>query len=81
MTALLVFCFYRHKAMKYFGGTTGDLSGYFLCLCEVWIVLVLAVSYGNLQSVRKEDMKMIIGGAFQGKDSSGHEKISGYRMG
>lgn len=42
VTALLVFCFYRHKAMKYFGGTTGDLSGYFLCLCEVWIVLVLA---------------------------------------
>lgn len=42
VTALLVFCFYRYKAMKYFGGTTGDLSGYFLCLCEVWIVLVLA---------------------------------------
>lgn len=43
LTALLVFAFYRHKALKYFGGTTGDLSGYFLCLCEVWIVLVLAV--------------------------------------
>ena len=43
ITALLVFCFYKCKAMKYFGGTTGDLSGYFLCLCEVWIVLVLAV--------------------------------------
>lgn len=43
VTALLVFWFYRHKALKYFGGTTGDLSGYFLCLCEVWIVLVLAV--------------------------------------
>lgn len=42
-TALLVFCFYVHKALKYFGGTTGDLSGYFLCICEVWIVLVLAV--------------------------------------
>ena len=43
VTALLVFWFYVHKAMKYFGGTTGDLSGYFLCLCEVWIILVLAV--------------------------------------
>ena len=43
VTAVLVFLFYRHKAMKYFGGTTGDLSGYFLCLCEVWMVLVLAV--------------------------------------
>ena len=43
VTALLVFAFYRHKAMKYFGGTTGDLSGYFLCLCEAWMPLVLAV--------------------------------------
>ena len=43
VTAVLVFLFYRYKAMKYFGGTTGDLSGYFLCLCEVWMVLVLAV--------------------------------------
>ena len=43
VTALLVFWWYYHMAMKYFGGTTGDLSGYFLCLCEVWIVLVLAV--------------------------------------
>lgn len=43
VTALLVFWFYRCKAMKYFGGTTGDLSGYFLCFCEVWIILVLAV--------------------------------------
>lgn len=46
VTALLVFWFYRCKAMKYFGGTTGDLSGYFLCLCEVWIILVLAVVTG-----------------------------------
>ena len=43
VTALLVFAFYRYKAMKYFGGTTGDLSGYFLCLCEAWMPLVLAV--------------------------------------
>ncbi len=43
ITALLVFVFYRYKAMKYFGGTTGDLAGYFLCLCEVWSVLIVAV--------------------------------------
>lgn len=43
VTAVLVFLFYKHKAMKYFGGTTGDLSGYFLCLCEAWMVLVQAV--------------------------------------
>lgn len=43
VTAVLVFLFYKHKAMKYFGGTTGDLSGYFLCLCEAWMVLALAI--------------------------------------
>ncbi len=41
--ALLVFGSYHHMAMKYFGGTTGDLSGCFLCLCEVGMALVLAV--------------------------------------
>ena len=40
---LLAVGIYKHKAMKYFGGTTGDLSGYFLCLCEAWMVLTLAV--------------------------------------
>lgn len=44
ITALLVFVFYRFKALKYFGGTTGDLSGYFLCLCELWMLIVLAVA-------------------------------------
>ncbi|MDO4276143.1 MAG: adenosylcobinamide-GDP ribazoletransferase [Eubacteriales bacterium] len=41
--ALLVFAYYYHMAMKYFGGTTGDLSGCFLCLCEVGMALALAV--------------------------------------
>ena len=43
-TALLVFWWYHHMAMKYFGGTTGDLSGFFLCICEVVMALVLGVS-------------------------------------
>ena len=43
ITALLVFWYYHHMAMKYFGGTTGDLSGCFLCLCEAGMALVLAV--------------------------------------
>ncbi len=43
VTAGLVFGYYRHFALKNFGGTTGDLSGFFLCLCEASIVLVLAV--------------------------------------
>ena len=29
-TALLVFWYYHHMAMKQFGGMTGDLAGYFL---------------------------------------------------
>lgn len=43
LTAMLIFGYYRHMALKYFGGTTGDLSGAFLCLCEVGMALVLAV--------------------------------------
>ena len=43
-TALLVFWWYHHMAMKYFGGTTGDLSGFFLCICEVVMALVLGVT-------------------------------------
>lgn len=44
LTAGGVFCYYRYMAMKYFGGTTGDLSGWFLCLCEVGMALVTAVA-------------------------------------
>lgn len=44
VTALLVFWWYHHMAMKYFGGTTGDLAGFFLCICEVVMALVLAFS-------------------------------------
>ena len=42
--AVLIFLYYRYKAVKYFGGITGDLAGYFLCLCEVGIAMVLAVA-------------------------------------
>lgn len=41
--ALLIFAYYHHMALKYFGGTTGDLSGCFICLCEVGMALTLAV--------------------------------------
>ena len=44
VTALLIFAWYYHMAMKYFGGTTGDLSGYFLCLCELGMAWSLALS-------------------------------------
>ena len=42
--AVLIFLYYRYKAVKYFGGITGDLAGYFLCLCEVGMAIVLAVA-------------------------------------
>ena len=41
--ALLIFAYYHHMAMKYFGGTTGDLSGFFLCICDVGMAVLLAV--------------------------------------
>lgn len=42
-TAVLVFWYYRHMALKYFGGTTGDLAGFFVCLCECLMAVALAV--------------------------------------
>ena len=51
VTAVLVFLFYKHKAMKYFGGTTGDLSGYFLCLCEAWMVSCTGNPDGSLSDI------------------------------
>ncbi len=42
-TAALVFGYYRHMALKYFGGTTGDLAGFFVCLCECLMAVVLAI--------------------------------------
>ncbi len=43
VSAGLVWLRYRYVCLKYFGGTTGDLSGYFLCLCEAAAGLVLAL--------------------------------------
>ncbi len=33
--AFIVFAYYHYMAMKYFGGTTGDLAGWFLSACEL----------------------------------------------
>lgn len=45
------FWFYHHKAMKYFGGTTGDLAGYFLSICELAIAVVTVAAECVLRSV------------------------------
>ena len=42
--AALLFLYYHHMAIKYFGGITGDLAGFFLCICEVGMALILAVT-------------------------------------
>ena len=44
--ALVMFWYYHHMALKYFGGTTGDLAGYFLCLCELAMAVTLAFISG-----------------------------------
>lgn len=40
ISAIIVFFYYRHKAIKEFGGITGDLAGYFLQICELTIAFV-----------------------------------------
>lgn len=43
-SALVVFIYYCQMAYRTFGGTTGDLSGYFLSICEVTMTLALAIT-------------------------------------
>lgn len=43
-TALLVFWAYYRNAMKYFGGTTGDLAGCFLSLCELFMACTVVIA-------------------------------------
>ncbi|MDO4518885.1 MAG: adenosylcobinamide-GDP ribazoletransferase [Eubacteriales bacterium] len=42
--SILVYFYYKHMAMKYFGGTTGDLAGFFLCLCELGCACVISIA-------------------------------------
>ncbi len=41
---LLVFLYYRYKSYKEFGGITGDLAGWFLQLCELFMGLTVALA-------------------------------------
>ena len=43
-TAFLVFWGYYRNAMKYFGGTTGDLAGCFLSLCELLMACTTVIA-------------------------------------
>lgn len=44
----LVFCYYFRISKKQFGGTTGDLAGYFLELCELAMLAALVLTDGSL---------------------------------
>nr|WP_027870814.1 adenosylcobinamide-GDP ribazoletransferase [[Eubacterium] cellulosolvens] len=42
--AALVALFHYHRiCMKYFGGMTGDLAGYFVCNCELFMLLTVVI--------------------------------------
>ena len=43
VAGMAIFLYYRHMALTKFGGTTGDLAGWFVCVCEVSQCFVLAV--------------------------------------
>lgn len=38
LAALVVFAWYRHMAVKEFGGLSGDLAGWFLQTAELWMI-------------------------------------------
>lgn len=42
LAAAVVFARYYRVATKQFGGTTGDLAGWFLQKCEIWMLAALA---------------------------------------
>ena len=41
--SLLTFLFYYRFCMKYFGGMTGDLAGFFTCICELACLLEIVI--------------------------------------
>ena len=46
LAALLVFFHYERMSRKQFGGTTGDLAGYFLQICELAMLAGAVLSRG-----------------------------------
>ena len=43
LPAIAVMVYYRHMAYKLFGGVTGDLAGYLLCVSELCMIVVLGI--------------------------------------
>ena len=46
--AAVIFLYYYRLCKKQFGGTTGDLAGYFLQLCELGMLAALVLAGGFL---------------------------------
>lgn len=46
LMGVLVFAYYRYKSYKEFGGITGDLAGWFLELCELFMGLSVVLADG-----------------------------------
>lgn len=42
-SAFGAFFYYKWKSEKEFGGITGDTAGFFVCICELFIMIALAV--------------------------------------
>ena len=43
-SAVIVFLYYKHIAYKEFGGTTGDLCGWFLQICEIMMLAAVVLA-------------------------------------
>jgi adenosylcobinamide-GDP ribazoletransferase len=43
VSAIVVFCYCRHMAIKEFGGITGDIAGYFLQVCELTMAICVMI--------------------------------------
>jgi len=48
LSAILCFLYHYFNCIKNFGGITGDLSGYFLQVCELIFLIVITVFRGSL---------------------------------
>ena len=49
IASFAVWVFYYWKSIKYFGGITGDLAGYFLSLCELIQLIVLVIAHLGME--------------------------------
>ena len=49
IAAAVIFLYYKHMAYKQFGGVTGDIAGYFLVKCELWMCGAIVLIEGVMR--------------------------------